>query len=1388
MRIVQTVIAVVPPVLILWWGGTYVLNAGRLLLAPGVPVVFDYKSPDGIVNFRVESYRIDPQRRTIAVRDATAKRPNGPVLASIKRVDVGGLDPFNPKPVALVTGVRAHLERDEKGFDLARLIPKQQGPPAKIPYSVTVRDVRVQYVDRTFKKPIYQVAAIDRMVADGVGDDRRYAGSVSLPGVGAASFRAQQLPNVGVTVDVRSESLRLERFAPMLLPGVSVRSLVARGPLRVDLPIKQATKIAATLHVEAQDFRYKQYAVDSAVFEGKVSPGGGQGTVVARVGDVRARFEGAATREEGAGQVVATIPSPASLPSWVRKYVPPKVGFRDAKYDGWVSWKGIQPVINGEGQAARVTFGADSVDAIKTRVAYDASGVTLRNLTAMWQGTPVAGDVFFEPKTRAVRAAAVAPKVQLAALSRRLGGPKDLSGYVGGTALVTGTADRPNVEGSVAGRVALQGRSLGDVEARGAWLGGAARVDRLKVSGPLGAIVAGGTVRPDGTLALKAEARGLRIERLVPDARGIVSANLNIGGTLRDPRATGRLEAYRLAYSDQRLPAAVVDLAADKRSIRLTGLNAIRGTSRLRGQVQAALVGPGVHLQDPKTWPLSGRLALSGVQANEIPGAEGLGDIAGLLSIPRADLSGRIGNPILNAGIEGDGLIVRGVRMESLRAQARIDRRGAKVSDVEAIAAGGRVAGSGAFSFAGKSGTVDLEVANLQLARLLTDVSEDVQVEGTLSAPRVHLAFAEGRLQGKSEGTLSGVKVNGVLAGDGNWTLDATGNTVVAEASVGRLDPTLRALDANATYKIREGTLDGVVQAKDVPIQAVVAAASSGRSLSEDEATRLASIRGDFSGTVAVSRSRSGELSLDATDLSAAAVRYQDIDYGTLTVGSLARRGLRWNLAETALKGPAGNFSVGGWFEESGAIELTATGDAVRLAAFSPFVPDLAQVAGTGRFALTATGMVDRPIVTGNGGLDGLFAGTSKETVSVSVDTLEVRDGASKVAGVVRYGERFGGLFSLSTDWAYRQPIENAALVASLDLGTLTSADPTTAKQTLRIEPVNIEDIPGLNAYLDAGRTTGTLTGSVAVAGTFGHPKLSGGANLLADSIGMVIPAGPIRRIDDPLRDVKIGVAFDEKNAPILTGSARFERGGTIAMRGSLANTGSDALETLRATRDWKGLPVTGSMEITPATIRQTIEGKATTATIEGKANVSGKAVAPHISGNFVVSNVDMNLPSVETGSGSSGVMLFDPSFDLTFALAEAGRFRTATADMYLTGDMSLKGPLSNPIALAEFVAERGTIRLPGGLIRIQKGGQISFAYRQPLSGGTPASADIDLQGRSQVTVSRQGQGTQRYDITLDMRGDLLRENGLKFDATSDPGDLNRDEILAALGLSLIHI
>lgn len=1388
MRIVQAVVAVAPPALILWWGGLYLRDAANLLLAPGTPVAFDYKSPEGPIRLWADTYQIDPDRGTLRASGLTATRVSGLEIASVASVEASGLRLSALRPQVVVRNVRVRLERDTQGFDLARLFPKREGPPSKIPYSVTVLDGRVYYVDRTFDPPLRQVAETRRAVVDGIGDDWRAEGRLRLPGIGVADARAQSLPNVGTTLDLNAGALRLETLAPALLPGLRVASLVARGPVRIDLPKQGDAQVAATLRAEAKGVRYREYEADSVVFDGRASGAAGKGTVLARLGDVRVQFEGSVTRERGGGYLVASVPSPGSLPLWARKFLPAKTDFRDAAYRGWLGWEGMVPRLQGEARAARAAYGRDAVEGIRADVAYNPQGIQVRGLTARWKGAPLAGDGAYDPKSGAIQGVALAPQVEIAELASRIGRREKLSGRLGGEALVSGTLDRPEIEGRVSGSFALGGRPLGDVEARGAWLAGAARVDRLRVSGPLGAIVAGGTIRPDGTLDFKAEARGIRIERLVPDAKGLVSANLNVGGTLRDPKAKGRVEAYRVAYQSQAIPAAGFDLTADRRRVDLRLLTAVRGTTRLRGRVGASLVGQGVVLSDPRTWLLDGRFSLTGVQATEIPGAEGIEDVAGLFSMPRADLSGRVGSPILTASLEGDGILVRGIRMESMRADARVDRHGMKMSNLEVFAAGGRLAGTGAYDFASQGGEVDLTMADVQLSRLLNDLSEDVLVDGTISAPRIHLALRDGKPVGQAEGTLSAVKVNGVLAGDGNWALDATGERIEAKASVGRLDPTLRALDATAAYNVQAGSLAATVQAKDLPLQAVVAAAQARRTSSESEAARLATVQGDLSGTVEAVRTKDGDLKIDASDLQASGIRYEEIDYGTLTATTLVRRGGRWTLTGGRLEGSAGTFAADGWVQEDGGLDLQASGDAVRLSAFSPFVADLAQFSGIARFALAATGDVDRPVVAGSAAVDGLFSRSSQEPLSIALEKIAVRDGKSEVAGVLRYGERFGGLFTASTDWAYRSEIKGAAIQAKIDLGALQPLNPVDPTQGLRVEKVNLVDIPILRQYLDA-RGGGTMTGSFAAAGTVGEPKLTGGLELIAERLGITFPGPPNRpvaRLDDTLQNVRVNLGFDERNAPRLDASVGFARGGVVTAMATLGDLGNQTVfQALSATRDWKGLPVEGRINIPddrPVTVRQTVAGGTTTATVKGTLRASGKAVTPDLTGAFVITNFESTLPSLEATSGDSTPSVLDPNFDLTFVLGDAGRFRTATADLYLDGDLTLKGPLSNPRANAELVTERGSIRLPGGLVRVDKGGQISFSYRRPLAGGPGATAQIDLQGRSQVTLARQGFGTQHYDVMLDIQGDLLRENGLQFDATSDPPDLNKDEILNALG------
>jgi hypothetical protein len=142
---------------------------------------------------------------------------------------------------------------------------------------------------------------------------------------------------------------------------------------------------------------------------------------------------------------------------------------------------------------------------------------------------------------------------------------------------------------------------------------------------------------------------------------------------------------------------------------------------------------------------------------------------------------------------------------------------------------------------------------------------------------------------------------------------------------------------------------------------------------------------------------------------------------------------------------------------------------------------------------------------------------------------------------------------------------------------------------------------------------------------------------------------------------------------------------------------------------------------------------------------------------------------------------VIDPEFNVRLDLSEPGRLRSSTADMYLSGSGSLFGSLQKPKADASLVVEKGTIRLPAALLRLDQGGSVKATYG--VTGPATASAIVDMEGNTSVTATRAlDTDVQRYDITLGFKGDLLQENGLSLSASSDPGDLSQDRILAILG------
>jgi hypothetical protein len=97
------------------------------------------------------------------------------------------------------------------------------------------------------------------------------------------------------------------------------------------------------------------------------------------------------------------------------------------------------------------------------------------------------------------------------------------------------------------------------------------------------------------------------------------------------------------------------------------------------------------------------------------------------------------------------------------------------------------------------------------------------------------------------------------------------------------------------------------------------------------------------------------------------------------------------------------------------------------------------------------------------------------------------------------------------------------------------------------------------------------------------------------------------------------------------------------------------------------------------------------------------------------------------------------------------------------------------------FAVDQGEIDLPTGRIRIEPGGTAAFRYGADWRGDITASLTVDLNATTRVTADG-GFGPQRYVIQMHITGDLLSEEDLSIDASSDPPDLTRSQILSILG------
>ena len=1394
-RLARAAILVTPAALIAYWGGAYLFDAAQTLLAPGAGIELAYATPRGPLRISARTYAVDPVAGVARLEGLRVVSPDGRLLASVDRARVEGLDVANGvRPRVFLESPRLAVARGAKGeIDLAGYLPKSEGPPSDVPYEVQIVRGRLDVRDdaardpKTGKSPLY-VVRLPQMHLAGRSGDLVAHGSVVLPDLGRATLSLFR--DAAGNLDLRGEAPRLdaarllqilragpERRLVASLDGARAERLGVRGTFSLDLPAGGKARFRSDLVANGTSLAFRDERLARATFRGVVTERGVRGQLVAADGGDRVAFDGAAIYADPKRPAVGgTLDAALTSSDRLRRYLPTdlrsRVAFRDGRFRGVVAYADQKPAVQGDLSVATARYDAEVARGASATLAFARDRLDVRSLRTSVRGAALSGGATIGVRDRSVLAYADAP-----GLSDRLARPyaalPDLRVTGDASLLARGTFDRPVVQAraNVAGSYRLPNGTRLTFAPYAIDLGGGrdgAQIGRLALSGPYGTLVATGGYAPAGGLDLALSAKGIDLRRIDGQARGRADLVGRVRGSLADPRFTGRVEGYGIGTEAATISAIGADIVADRRRIAVNEVTALKGAGKVEGSAALAL----------DTKAISGRFSAEGLQLSDITKAE----VVGRIDVPSLVIGGTLSRPVARGQIQGTQIVAADTRIPTASARIAVDRSGASIAGAKAEVAGGTVTGGARYAFATGAGEFSGEFDDVRAGRLL--------------ARRVPQAEFRGRLDGTYAGTIRGgqlsaarvqatadeLALNRVALGAGTLSATYAGGRFRTDVEVGQLARFLAA--RGVTYDPETGALGGRLEVLGLPIPEIVAAASPALSdASVEVRSRLASL----TGSVALGAELGGTTrapvidlqSLDATGVALGGTAYGDLALaGTYADGGIVLR-------EAKLTGPNGTATAGGVISRDGTLDLRLDANNLAAELLRPFAPGVAGYdarieSGTFEIGGTLRAPEARGSLLGYAALPQGFRAFEPKPQGLT-QAEEIVTGTPQASRLnanlfdIRLTPGPDGTLSLGTRGLFSVVGFTGDVSADVPLGGGPDA-PIAGSVTLR--PRKLSDVaayfPGLAVKGDVDEVSGNLV----VGGTLRAPTASGTVSAKATEVSY---QGVTTRLQNPIIELGLNDRRLELNA-----STTSSYGG--ALQANLATSIADLLGG-DPLPDALARSVAGTVRMDGLRILQRfpdggdVDARVTTTV---PLSLSGTLRQPRIAGALAIGKLETTLPTLGTGEGSGAGLPIDPIFDLSASIENTAKIRSSAAEFELDGGGTVQGALSALRANADLAVQKGSLRLPGGTVRIDPGGTLDFTYaatspNSPL-GASAARLETDLVGRTSVTALRDGVNTERYDITIDVRGDLLAPNGLTLNARSDPPDLSQERILAILG------
>lgn len=1359
------------------------------LLAPGTNLTIPIPTEKGDLTLAIDSYSIDPVNLGINGAGIRLLDPLGRPIASATsiRLNTTRLKAWPDSAIqAEVRGLVGTLERDETGkFPLFEYFK----PPAKeekgAATSVRLVESTITFVDRSVRPRFRDVLQLEEAQFDGSEKDWSVTAEGRLRRSGRFRVKAIGL-NDRIDVDAVAGQFEAAKIltaykglfhpdAQQELAKLNFGSFVADGPIRV-----QMNTSSGEFHIVSQAELYARRLGTSywnnpisARFAGDLTESGLDGVLRVEDGASRAVFDGSMDWSRGfkmLGRLDGRMASLNSLPKEYWQNLPRDVTPGSIAMNGVVGMSDETGfVANGSGQIDRIKVRDEVLQNVAGTFQYDAETVSAIVDRASWRNETATGAFKWLQKSDAVSGFLESNGVNVARLVRRYANVP-VVGNANVKAIVRGKLAEPDIVFAASGRlrttIEKQRFDLGLVEARGSLEGDLLKVDRIFASTKGARIALKGTVDlKSQALDLSGSASGYELGTFAADARGDLSAKLTIKGTTEKPEVTGRAEILGLEFQNQFVPVVVANFEAGEKRIKFTDVAAGRGASAVTGQFAV----------DYKSKALAGTFEGRGIQLTDWF-AE---DVAGSLNVSSGRVSGTLDKPRLSAHIDGSQVVAQGIVFDTLSSEVEADGNAIQAKDLRLRAGDGTILASANYSFKTSSGQITGSAIDLPLERFVPILQGDTLVDGFVGGAFSVRIENEALKSLEADGSVRNLTINEVAFGGGTMQLGTDMKNWTISGAVGQ--PERYAEVTRFEFNTDSRRIAGDVVAHNMPVEDIYRAIRpklvpktleskpEAFELPADVVRTLDQIKAGLNADVTLG----GTLDDPIVDIRVASL--ENIALAQEPAGRIelvGRRGPRgyWSIAALKWTEGPGIAQIQGTVDEHGDVALNGSVNNFNPQWLARFEPGFAKVDGRANLEFEATGPVESPEVIGS--LDAnVFeipdpekpAGERSTRLNFNLAPFRISETGMTLEGSFNYQGIAGSIegklpLRYPFELPHNEPLDIVLSVAPKDLADLQEFLPKT-----ELEPL-----------------TGTVQGRVQIGGTYSRIVLDGSASAHIDKIAS-------KGSREVLRNVDVSGTLSGDSAAVQVTAESGDAGKvdgklTLSVPDLLAEFDGDIQKLLDGR-------VTGELNLQNIRLNEKIgaDGSGAVSVVgAGKLLVDGTARSPRIYSEspLLLDELRLLMPSAfaETAPGAPPPVV--PRFDVRFSVgrrADPGSVRAVNTSLELYGDGALEGDLVSPELTTTLTVRRGTIRLPNARIAIEEGGRVRVAY-DPKDLDQPTRADVDLHGRTAISTLRLGGSVQRYDIDLRIRGNLLDEESVILEASSDPPDLTQARILNLLG------